>query len=477
MSAIIGNSCDLLVIGAGPGGYIAAIRAAQNGLKTVVVDKDERPGGTCLLRGCIPTKALLEAASLFESVQGAAEFGVMAERVRFDWAQVNRRKAKVVEKNSNGVRFLFRKNHIEQVAGSARLAGAGEVEVTAADGQKRRLSARHVLIASGSAPRLLGLAPPDGRRVFTSDELLEIDEVPRSLVVVGAGAVGVEFASIYQRFGAKVTLVEMLPRLAPLEDHEVSAELERCFRRRKVEIRTSTSLADVQVGADEVELTLQAEGKPSERVRAQALLVAVGRRPVSENLGLEEIAGVQVESGYVQVDGLCRTGAPWLSAIGDVVRVGGRPHPQLAHIASAEGVLVADRLAGKPVEPIDYDRQTINATFSDPEIASVGYTEARARERFGAVRVGKFPYQAIGKAAVTGRHEGFIKVVAAEEHDELLGVHIIGERATELIHEAAVALRLESTSEELWRTIHAHPTLSEGVMEAAHAVGGKALGA
>lgn len=467
---------DVVVIGAGPGGYVCAIRAAQNGLKVACVEKDERLGGTCLLRGCIPTKSLLESAAVYEQTRNAAEFGVLAGEVGYDWGAVNKRKEKVVGKNANGVKFLFRKNGVEHVMGSAKLAGPGLVEVASQDGSTRTLRTRHVVVATGSAPRHIPMAKVDGKRVFTSDELLVTDSVPKSLIVVGAGAVGVEFASVHHRFGAKVTIVEMADRLLPVEDREVSAEFEKLYKRKGIESLTGTALKDVKVTADGVEVLVE-KGGEQRTLQAEALLVAVGRRPVTEGLNLEKVPGLKLERGYVVVNGLLEASAPWLSAIGDVISVDGRPHPQLAHVASAEGVLVADRLAGKPVEPINYDH-VIGATYSDPEVASVGLTEQRARDLYGDdVRVGKFPYQAIGKASVVGHTEGFMKVVARKTYDEVLGVHIIGAKATELIHEAVVALKLEATSEELAHTIHAHPTLAEGLGEAFHAVAGKAIGA
>lgn len=466
---------DVLFIGAGPGGYVGAIRAAQNGLKTAVVEKDERPGGTCLLRGCIPTKSLLESAALYESVQDAAEFGIRADMVGFDWSGVNKRKDKVVAKNANGVKFLFRKNNIEQIPGTATLSAPGVVEVTAPDGSKRTVKAKHVVLATGSATRHLPqLAKVDGKRVFTSDELLQIAEVPKSMIVVGAGAVGVEFASVMSRFGAQVTIVEALPRLLPIEDEEISAEFEKIYRRRKIRSLTGTSVKSIQVADDKVTVQVEKDGK-QETLEAETILLAIGRRPVTEGLGLEKFPKVKVERGYVHVNAQYETGEPWLSAIGDIITLGG-PHPQLAHVASAEGVRVADRLAGRHVEPIDYERGIISATYSEPEVASVGLTEAKAKEKYGKVKVGKFPYAAIGKASVVGHSEGFIKWVAAEKHDELLGLHIIGAKATELVHEGLIALKLESTSEEIAHAIHAHPTLGEGLGEAAHAVLGKATG-
>jgi dihydrolipoamide dehydrogenase len=471
------TSYDVVVIGAGPGGYICAIRAAQNGLKTAIIERDERPGGTCLLRGCIPTKALLEAAALFESVKEAPEFGIQADMVRFDWSGVNRRKDKVVSQNANGVKFLFKKNGVDMLVGTGTLAGPNLVDVARADGSMLRLQSKHVVLATGSAPRHIPIAKVDGRRVFTSDELLNVAEVPKSLLVVGAGAVGVEFASVHHRFGAKVTIIEMLDRLLPVEDAEVSAEFAKLYNRKGIKSFLGTALKELEVTDEGVEATIEPKGGAAQVIQAEAILIAAGRRPVTEGVGLEKFKSVKLDRGFVQVDLNLQTPEPWLSAIGDIVALpGGIPHPQLAHLASAEGVLVADRLANKHFEAINYEH-VISATYSDPEVASVGLTEAKAKERYGKIRVGKFPFVAVGKAKVVGHTEGFIKLVAAEKHDELVGAHIIGAKATELIHECAVALRLESTSEELWRTIHAHPTLSEGVMEAAHAVEGKAIGA
>lgn len=471
------TTLDVIVIGAGPGGYICAIRAAQNGLKVAVVEKDDRPGGTCLLRGCIPTKALLESAHVLEQTKHANDFGILADMVRFDWGGVNKFKDKVVAKNANGVKFLFKKNGIEHVIGTARITGPGALEVAQPDGTKRAMKAKHIVLATGSATRHLpSLAKVDGRRVFTSDELLQIEDVPKSMIVVGAGAVGVEFASVFSRFGTQATIVEMAPRLIPLEDEEVSAEFEKIIRRKGIKSHTGTAVKSVDVREEGVEVRLEKDGK-SETLQAETILLAIGRRPVTDGLGLENVRGVKLDKGYIVVDNQLRTGESWLSAIGDVVTVGGAPHPQLAHVASAEGVLVADRLAGKHVTPIDYERGIIGATYSEPEVASVGLTEAKAREKYGKVKIGKFPYAAIGKSSVIGAPEGFIKLVAAEKHDELLGMHIIGAKATELIHEGLIALKLESTSEEIAHAIHAHPTLGEGIMEAAHAVLGKAMGA
>ena len=463
---------DLVVIGSGPGGYVAAIRAAQLGLSVVVVEKDDRFGGTCLLRGCIPTKALLHTAETLDSVRAAASFGVVAGDASVDIGKAQEYKRGVVDKNAKGVEFLFKKNGVEGVRGLGRVAGPNTVEVTH-DDETSSIEARHILIATGSVPRDLPFAPADGERVLNSDHILELERVPKSLVVLGAGAVGCEFASVYASFGSEVTLVEMLPRLLPIEDDEVSKELARAFRKRDIKSLTSTKLSSVESVDGGVRLELETEGKDPETLEAEMLLVAVGRAPVTESLGLEEV-GVELDRGYVRVDEYMQTAAPSIYAIGDVVDT-----PWLAHVASSEGILAvehmaADRLEGEAARPLDYDHVP-SCTYCDPEVASVGLTEREAEERGYDVATGKFPFTALGKASILGKTSGFVKVVRETRYDELLGVHIIGAHATDLIAEACVALQLESTNEELLRTMHAHPTLSEAVGEAAHAAAGAAI--
>jgi dihydrolipoamide dehydrogenase len=457
---------DLVVIGSGPGGYVAAIRAGQLGLKVALVEKDKRAGGTCTLRGCIPTKALLHTAELLDGARDAGDFGVMISEARLDFGRAQAFKQGVVDKNSKGIEFLLKKNKVEVVRGFGRLADSRRVDVEAA-GKTTGLRARHVVVATGSVPRDVPVAAADGRRVLNSDHILELERVPASLVVLGAGAVGTEFASLFASFGAQVTLVEMLPRALPLEDEEVSAELERALKKRGLKLHTGTTLTGVESGDGGLRLRLDKQGKATS-VEAELLLVAVGRKPVTEGLGLEAL-GIRLDRGFVEVNGTMQTALPHVYAIGDVVQ-----SPALAHVASAEGILAVEHLAGLPVEPLDYD-QVPSCTYCDPEVASVGLSEARARERGFAVATGRFPFSALGKARILGRTGGFVKVVRETRYDELLGVHIIGPHATDLIAEAGLALRLESTTEEVVRAIHAHPTLAEAVAEAAHAALGHAI--
>lgn len=464
------DSKDLIIIGSGPGGYVAAIRAAQLGMSVAVVEKDPKFGGTCLHRGCIPTKALLHTATVLDQARSADKFGVVVGGASLDLSKAQSYKQGVVDKNAAGIEFLFEKNKIEGIHGHGRLISATEVEVQATDGGDgavRTLSARFVLIATGSVPREVAMAPTDGVRVLNSDHILNVDRVPESLVVIGSGAVGSEFASIFHSFGAEVTLVEMLPRILPLEDEEVSKELERSFKKRGIKVKTETKLAGVELDSNGVAVGLERAGG-AESLAAEMLLVAIGRAPVTEGIGLEE-AGVIVEKGYIQVNRTMQSSVPNVYAIGDVV-----PTPWLAHVASAEGILAAEHMAGEKTYPLNYD-QMPSVTYCDPEVGSVGLSEAEARERGYQVAVGKFPFSASGKAAIEGKTSGFVKVVRETKHDELLGVHIIGPKATDLIAEACVALKIESTTEELFRTIHAHPTLSEAMAEAAHAASGHAI--
>ncbi len=459
---------DLIVIGSGPGGYVAAIRAAQLGQKVAVVERDPLFGGTCLHRGCIPTKALLHTASLLDSTRTSASFGVKVAGAELDLGKTHAYKNKVVKKSAKGIEFLFKKNGVEGIHGTGRMVEPHVVEVER-DGETTRHEARHVLVATGSVPRDLPFARADGERILNSDHILQVDRVPGSLVVLGAGAVGTEFASVFSSFGSAVTLVEMLPRMLPAEDEEISAELERVFKKRGIQVRTATKLASVETKGEGLALALESDGETSS-LEAEMLLVAVGRLPVTEGLGLEEL-GVEIDRGYVQVDPeTMQTAVPHIYAIGDV----NQTTPWLAHVASAEGILAAEHMAGHETRPLNYDNVP-SVTFCDPEVGSVGLTEAEARERGYDVAVGKFPFTALGKAAIEGKTEGFVKVVRETRYDELLGVHIIGAHATDLIAEAGVARTLESTTEEIFRTVHAHPTLSESIAEAAHAALGHAI--
>jgi dihydrolipoamide dehydrogenase len=471
------NSYDVVVIGAGTGGYVAAIRAAQLGMKVAVVEKQKALGGTCLIWGCIPTKALLEHAHALKVVQNAKEWGVTipAGTPGIDMGQVQTRKDKVVGGLTKGIEFLFKKNKIDWIKGTARLAGNGKVDVF--EGEKQTLQGKQVIVATGSSPRSVPGIEIDRKRIITSDEAIHLKEVPKSMIILGSGAVGVEFASIYRRFGAEVTVIELLPRLVPVEDAAVSAELEKSFKKQGIKSLTSTKVTKATVTAKGVDIEAQGGDGKTQKLSCDLLLVATGRGPVTAGLGAEEL-GLQMDRGYITVDALYRTNVPNVSAIGDVITMGsaipGGVHPQLAHVSSAEGILVAERLANQDVRPINYDHVP-GCTYCDPEIGSVGLTEAEAKERGYDVRVGAFPFGVLGRAKMAGETEGFVKIVADKKYDEVLGVHMIGPRSTELVAEAVLALRLECTVEELIKTIHAHPTFSEAVGEASHATHGAAI--
>lgn len=468
------NEYDVIVIGAGTGGYVAAIRAAQLGLKVGVVEREATLGGTCLNWGCIPTKALLEHAHAFKIAQQAKEWGISfgGGAVSIDMAQVHARKDKIVKGLTAGVAFLFKKNRIDWIKGTARLLGGGRVEVTG--DEPRTVSAREIVVATGSSARSVPGIEIDHARIITSDEALHMREIPKSFAVMGSGAVGVEFASIFAQFGSHVTLIELLPRIVPNEDEQVSAELEKAFRKRKIRVMAGTRVTGATSSDNGVEMQAETPDGKTETIKADYLLVATGRGPVTTGLGAEE-AGLEMHRGYIKVDELFRTSVPGISAVGDVITFGGdTPHPQLAHLSSMEGIIAAERIAGHPVRPINYDHVP-GCTYCDPEIGSVGLTEAEAKARGYEVRVGVFPFGVLGRAKIANEIEGFVKIVADRKYDEVLGVHMIGPRATELVAEATVALRLECTVEELIRTIHAHPTMSEAVGEAAHAAHGAAI--
>ncbi len=473
------NAFDVVVIGSGTGGYVAAIRAAQLGLRTAVVERAPTLGGTCLNWGCIPTKALLEHAHALKVARHAKDWGISlgeaAATVSLDMDVVQARKDKIVKGLTGGIGLLFKKNKIEWIKGSGRLLGKGAVEVTDADGNASRITAeKEIIVATGSSPRSVPGITIDRKRIITSDEAMNLTHVPKSIVVMGSGAVGVEFASIFNSFGTtEVTLIELLPRIVPNEDAEVSAALEKSLKKRKIKVLTGTKVTKAEPSADDVEVTAELSDGKTEVIRAEYLLVATGRGPVTEGLGAEDV-GLQLERGYIRVDELMRTGVEGVSAIGDVITLGQPGHPQLAHLSSAEGILAAERIAGQHVRPIDYDHVPA-CTYCDPEIGSVGLTQAEAEERGYDVRVGTFPFGILGRAKIMNETEGFVKIVADRKYDEVLGVHMIGPRSTEIVAEATLALRLECTVEELIRTIHAHPTMSEAVAEAAHATHGAPL--
>jgi len=464
------TSYDVVIIGAGTGGYVAAIRCAQLGRKVAVVERQKALGGTCLIWGCIPTKALLEHAHALKVIRDAKEWGVTipASTPAIDMNQVHARKDRIVSGLTRGVEYLFKKNKVDWIKGTARLAGKGRVEIT--EGDRQTLQAQEIIVATGSSARTVPGIEIDHQRIITSDDAIGLKEIPKTLVIMGSGAVGVEFASIYRRFGSEVTIIELLPRLVPLEDEAISAELEKSFRRQGIKALTGTKVTRAAAGATGVEIEAETSDGKKQKLVSELLLVATGRGPVTTGVGAEE-AGITMDRGYIKVDEWYRTSVPNISAIGDVITLGDRAHPQLAHVSSAEGILVAERIAGQHVQPLNYDHVP-SCTYCDPEIGSVGLTEAEARQKGYDVRVGSFPFGVLGRAKMAGEIEGFVKIVADKKYDEILGVHMIGPRSTELVAEAVLALRLECTVEELVKTIHAHPTFSEAIGEAAHATHG-----
>ena len=468
------NEYDVVVIGSGTGGYVAAIRAAQLGLKTAVVERAPVLGGTCLNWGCIPTKALLEHAHALKIARDWKEWGLTLGEaaIGIDMAQVHARKDKIVKGLTGGIELLFKKNKIDWIKGSGRLAGSGKVEIT--EGQKQTLVARkEIIVATGSQPRSVPGIEIDRKRIITSDEAIHLREIPKSIVIMGSGAVGVEFGSIFRRFGSEVTIIELLPRIVPVEDETVSAELEKSFKKQGIKVMTGTKVTSAKAVADGVDLEAQTADGKTTKLKADVLLVAIGRGPVTAGLGAEELK-LRMERGYIHVDESFKTSVPGISAIGDVITFDKPGHQQLAHLSSAEGIVLAERIAGKEFRPINYGHVP-GCTYCDPEIGSVGLTEKQAQERGYDVKTGSFKFGVLARARMSGETEGFVKIVFDKKYDEVLGVHMIGPRSTELVAEAVLALRLECTVEELIRTIHAHPTMSEAVGEAAHAAHGGAI--
>jgi dihydrolipoamide dehydrogenase len=471
------NDFDLVVLGAGTGGYTAAFRAAQLGMKVALVDED-KIGGTCLHRGCIPTKALLESAAFTERVRHAGDYGVKVPAPEVDYLAMAAKRDQVVKRMWTGLKSLIDKNKVIWIAGRGRLEGAGTIRVTQTGedgtpgkGGDRVLQATDVIIATGSRVKSLPGLTPDGKRIVTSDEVLRADSLPKDVIVVGGGAVGVEFASMYHDLGTKVTLLEYLPAIVPSEDRDISQALERSFTRRGITVMTSARFdpAAVSVEKDGVCVTVGPEGKEAADVRAEMMLVAAGRAPNVEEIGLESTK-VELDRGFIKVDGRMRTKEPHVYAIGDVV--GGL---MLAHTAGHEGIVAAHIIAGeKDVHPVDNVKQP-RATYCRPEIASIGLTEQQCEERKLPIKVGKVPFQAIAKALIGGEYDGFAKVIGHKETDETLGIHLIGPHATDLIAEASVAFELEATPWEIGGSTHAHPTLSEILGEAALAVDGRSI--
>ncbi|HZP23309.1 MAG TPA: dihydrolipoyl dehydrogenase [Terriglobales bacterium] len=464
---------DVAIIGSGPAGYTAAIRAGQLGLKTALIEKDNKLGGTCLHVGCIPTKALLFNAEVYDHVKEGTELGLEnTAGVTLNWGAIQKRKQGIVDKHAKGLTFLMRKNKVDVIRGYGKLTGpaSGGIHTVALEGgEQSSLKAKNVILCSGSVARMLPGLKPDSQ-VLTNIEVLSLDQIPKSLIVIGSGAVGVEFASIYKSFGADVTILEMLSRYVPVEDEEVSKELMRVYRKRGINGFVNAKVEKIEETKNGATVTFTAEGK-QQKLEAEKVLVAVGRAPVTDNVGIEKTK-IEVERGFVKVDGFMRTAEPGIYAVGDIVA----GYPQLAHSGAMEGIVAVTHIAGKPVKKINPLRIP-NATYCHPEIGSVGLTEAKAKEQGYELKIGKFPFTANSRASIVGQHEGFIKIVSDAKYGEILGVHIIGPNATELIAESVVALEMECTAEELANIIHAHPTLSEAMLDAANAVFGRAINA
>jgi dihydrolipoamide dehydrogenase len=459
---------DVIVIGSGPGGYVAAIRAGQLGLNTLVVEKDNLLGGTCLLRGCIPTKALLHTANLLQQAREGARFGVVCGSVTLDLKAAHDHKRRVITKNAKGVEFLFRKNKVTWIQGTATLEGPGSVAITRPDGSVEKRQASHVILATGSRCGDLPHIVADGKVILNSDHILELQTVPQRLVVLGAGAVGMEFASVFARFGSQVTVIELLDRVLPQEEPDVSAEVAKAYRKQGITVHTATRVEQAVVTGDTVKVHAVSAAGETVDIEADNLLVAVGRVAAFKGLGLETTR-VQIERGRIVVDELCRTHETGVYAIGDLIAT-----PWLAHVASMEGIIAVEDIAGKKPRPIDL-RRIPSCTYCWPEVASIGLTTEAATAKGYEVKTGTFPFAAIGKAGIIGESAGFVKIIADARYDEILGVHIVGPHATELIAEAEAALAGELTVEELIHTIHAHPTLHEAIHEAAEAVHGAAI--
>jgi dihydrolipoamide dehydrogenase len=459
---------DVVIVGSGPGGYVAAIRAGQLGLKTAVVERDTRYGGTCLLRGCIPTKALLRDAHLYQEIRRASQQGLFRTgELDVDWGKIQDRKKDVVDKMAKGVEFLFRKNKITVFKGYGTVVAPNRVAVKG-NGASTEVIARNLIIATGSEARPLPGYDYDEQLILSNVGALDLTQIPKSMLIVGCGAVGVEFASIYNSFGTKVTLIEILPNIVPLEDEEISKELKRVFTRKGIEVYTKAKLETAKRTDGGVEVTFLTEKGEARKYTVDKLLMATGRAPNTANIGLDKI-GVTMERGFVKVNEYMQTNINGVYAIGDIT-----PSPLLAHVAQQEGIVAVEKIAGKHAIPIKYN-QVPSCTYCDPQVASVGLTEARARESGYRVKVGKFPFTAIGKAKIEDAADGFVKVVADADYGEILGVHMIGNTVTEMIAEAVAAIALEGTVDDLVNTIHAHPTLAEATHEAMENVFGAAI--
>lgn len=453
------KSYDVIVLGGGPGGYVAAIKSAQLGMKTALVERD-KIGGICVNWGCIPTKALLKNAEVYEYIQHAKDWGCTVENINYNFPDIIKRSRQVAEANSKGAEFLMKKNKVDVFKGTGHFADAHTLIVSDAGGKETdRLGAKHIIVATGARPRMLPGINPDGKKIMTSSDALIVKEVPKSIIVIGAGAIGVEFAYLFNTFGAKVTVVEMMPNILPVEDEEISQNLEKILSKKGIEILTGARVESLLAENDGV--SVQVMHKDSKKtLRADQCLVAIGVQGNIENIGLET-AGVITEKGWIKVDAYYRTNVPGIYAIGDIIGA-----PWLAHVASHEGIICVENIAGKEPHPMDYDAIP-GCTYCQPQVASIGLTEKKAREKGYNIKIGRFPFMASGKARAIGERDGFVKVIFDAKYGELLGAHILGSEATEMIAEFGIAKTMGASYKEIGATVHAHPTLSEAMMEAA----------
>ena len=458
---------DLIIIGSGPGGYVAAIRASQLKMKVAVVERAEL-GGICLNWGCIPTKSLLKSAQVFEYLNHASDYGIIAGgEIKADFSAIIARSRSVAEGMSKGVQFLFKKNNIVQIKGFGRLAGKNEVEVEDSEGKKKTYTAKNIILATGARSKELPNLKQDGEKIIGYREAMTLSKQPASMVVVGSGAIGSEFANFYHSIGTEVTLVEFLPRIVPNEDEEVSKQLERSFKKMKMKVLTDSTVESADASEDKIRVSIKTP-KGTEILETDIVLSAVGVTTNLEGIGLEK-AGVKTEKGKVVVDDYYGSSVPGVYAIGDIVH-----GPALAHVASAEGIICVEKMSGMEVEPLDYNNIPA-CTYTNPEIASVGMTEAAAKAAGYEIKVGKFPFSASGKASASGTKDGFIKLIFDAGYGELLGAHMIGANVTEMISEIVVARKLETTGHEIIKAVHPHPTMSEAIMEAAAAAYGEVI--
>jgi dihydrolipoamide dehydrogenase len=467
---------DVAIIGSGPAGYTAAIRGGELGLKVALIESAPVLGGTCLHVGCIPTKALLFNAEIWDHLKHAAEYGIAGIGTpQLDWAAVQKRKDAIVTRHTKGLDFLMKKNKVTVISGYGRLNGPSQdgihtVELTSTGGDVSQIKAKNIILATGSYARTLFEQQPDDH-ILTNIEILALDQPPKSLVVIGAGAVGVEFGSIFRSFGTEITIVEFLPRAVPVEDEEISKELTRLFKKRGIDVNVGCKVEKIEKTETGVKIAwTTANGKTQEK-EAEKVLVAVGRGPHTADVGIEKTK-IELERGFVKVNEAQETAEPGIYAIGDIVA----GLPQLAHVGAMSGIVAVSKIAGRPFRPVRRDRIP-GCTYSDPQIGSAGLTEAQAREKGYEVKVGKFPFAGNSKATIVDSHDGFVKIVSEAKYGEILGVHIIGPQATELIAEAVAVMELEGTVDELMFTIHAHPTLSEAMLDAYAAVEGMAINA